>query len=84
MAKKYVGWGRTEEQEGQKLIVILSAKSKKDACEKFERLGRPILSEKHIRHVCVVKYPGPAGVKKLAVARWPQGIKPLTQAPKGD
>lgn len=80
MAKKYVGWGRTEEQGGQKLIVIISAKSQKAACEKFEKLGRPILLEKHIRHLCIVKYPGPPDVKKLKAINWNKGIKPIDQA----
>jgi hypothetical protein len=80
MAKKYIGWGRTGTKDGQKLIVVIPAKSKKVACEKFERLGMPILSEKHVRHLCIVKYPGTPDVKKLKTINWNKGIKPIEQA----
>ena len=83
MTKKYIGWSRADVQYGQKLITIISAKSKKAACEIFEKLGMPIISKKHINKVCIVKYPGPDDVKKLKVANWNK-IKLIEQALKGE
>ena len=76
MLKKYTGWGITTKQGDQRLITIIPAKSKKIACEIFEGLGMPVISKKHIRHVCLVKYPGPNDVKKLKTAKWDK-MKPI-------
>lgn len=68
--RKYIGWGMTVMCGNQKRIVIVPAKSKKAACEIFEELGLAVSFKKQIRHVCIVKYPGPDDVKKLNTASW--------------
>ena len=78
-SKKYVGWGMAAEEEGQKYLVIVPAKSKKEACEKFRNLGFLIISKKKVRHVCVVKYPGPKDVQSLKAQNWNKGIRPIKQ-----
>ena len=70
MDKKYIGWGMTVMRDGQKRIVIIPAKSKKAACEIFKELGLTVISKEQIRHVCIVKYPGPNDVRKLKAAKW--------------
>lgn len=80
MEKKYTGWGMTVMCGGdQKRIVIVPAKSKKAACEIFEELGLTVISKEQIRHLCIVKYPGPNDVQKLKTASWDK-IKQIEQA----
>ena len=76
MGKKYIGWGMISLRGSQKLITRIPAKSKKVACELFVGLGSPVISEKDIHRLCIVKYPGPEDVKKLKPAKWDK-IKPL-------
>lgn len=68
MAKKYTGWAMAFFVDGQITITVVPAKSKKAACEIFEKLELPVTQRKRIYRVCIVKYPGP---KDLTVAKWP-------------
>jgi len=70
MSKKYIGYGIVEETRGIKRIIIVPAKTKPEAIEQLEALDMPVESAKHIRRVCVVKYPGPSDVKSMETADW--------------
>jgi len=70
MAKKYIGWGRVTKTDGQIITTIVPAKSKKEAIKIFEGLGLSVQDEKHIRHVCIVLYPGPLSVKAMKINKW--------------
>lgn len=84
MAKKCVGWAMTSTGlSGQKYITIVSAKSKSDAIAKFEALYYKISDAEQVRHVCIVKYPGPADVKKLKPVRWDKAIRPIEDKGNG-
>jgi len=82
MAKKYIGWGITYENKGQKAITIVPARTKKAAIEKLELLGLQVFEKEQIRHVCVVKYPGPPQVQEMKAQDW-KCIKPLQEETNG-
>jgi len=79
MAKKYIGWGIAYEKDGQKAVTIVPAKSKKEAIEKLEGLDLKVIEEKQIRHVCIVKYPGPLSVKAMESQDWNDAVQYLPE-----
>ena len=78
-SKKYTGWGITYEIDGIKTITIVSAKTKKEAIKKIESCGFIVLEPKQVRHVCVVKYPGPKDVQDMKVQNWNEAIRYLQE-----
>jgi hypothetical protein len=68
--KKYVGWGGIFERRRTKLIIIVSAKSRKKAVDILKHFDFTVVSETHIRHVCLVQYPGPKAVQELKTKNW--------------
>jgi hypothetical protein len=77
MAKKYTGWAMAVEQYGVMSIVVVSAKSRKGAVTKFAALGHYVLDDSQIRHVCLVKFPGPKEVQQMKPKNWNKAFKPI-------
>jgi len=75
LLKKYVGWGGMFGRDEIKKIVIVSAKSRKQAVEKLNDLEFKVVDKSQIYRVCVVKYPGPKAVQILKAKNWNESTK---------
>lgn len=75
LPRKYIGWGGVFSREKTKMMVIVSAKSKKQAEDTLNHFNFKIVDNTQIRHVCIVKYPGPRVVQVLRAQNWNDCIK---------
>jgi len=75
MAKKYVGWGIAYQRNGQLSITIVPAMARKEAVKMFEILDYPVQNKRHLRRVCIVKYPGSTQVRAMPEQNWDESFE---------
>ena len=77
MAKKYTGWGMAAETNSIKHLIIVQGRSRKEAVSNLEGIDCVVLDESMLKHVCIVKYPGPLVVKAMKSQNWDKAIHPI-------
>lgn len=74
---KFTMWAASYSRHGQVFCICVEAGTKKDACEKLARTGVSIVVPEEVRHIVMVKYPGPSEVRNMPCRKFEANSKPL-------